>query len=97
MDAPDVGATVYLKGYTLSGGAPLEWKVEFPAGYHLPFRVALGKHSRDAWERLRRVEMWAEYGEDTLDWEFCVDDLEVQFFSAAEDRDWLVQQGAGWY
>ncbi|MCJ1386095.1 hypothetical protein MMC17_009220 [Xylographa soralifera] len=95
MDAPDVGTTVYVKGYTVGGGEPLEWKVEFPLGYHLPFRVELAKHSRDVWERLERVEMWAEYGEDGLDWEFCVDDLEVRFFEAVEGHDRLVHQEGG--
>ncbi|MCJ1402993.1 hypothetical protein MMC11_006215 [Xylographa trunciseda] len=95
MDAPDVGSTVFVKGHSVGGGDPLEWRAEFPAGYHLPFRVEMGKHSREAWERLGRVEMWAAYGEDALDWEFCVDDLEVQFFLAGEGHHQLVHQEVG--
>ena len=90
-----MGTTVYVKGYPVSEGESLAWHVEFPVGYHLPFRVELERYSRDAWDRLERVEMWADYGEDALDWEFCVDDLEVQFFSAMGDQDRLVRQMVG--
>ncbi|MCJ1285634.1 hypothetical protein MMC26_004975 [Xylographa opegraphella] len=92
LDAPDVGTTVYVKGYTVDGDEPLQWEVEFPAGYHLPFRVEMAKHSLELWERLGRVEMWAAYGESALDWEFCVDDLEVRFWEAGEGRETLVEQ-----
>ncbi|MCJ1431207.1 hypothetical protein MMC27_000558, partial [Xylographa pallens] len=90
LDAPDVGTTVFVKGYTVGGGEPLQWEVEFPAGYHLPFRVEMARHSRKVWERLGRVEMWAAYGESGLDWEFCVDDLEVRFFEVGERHEGIV-------
>lgn len=40
----------------------------------------MAEDSGEKWERLCKVEVWANYGDDALDWEFCVDDLEVQFY-----------------
>ena len=81
-----------VRGYPGGGGGVLDWEVEFPAGYHLPFKVEMERHSREVWELLERVEMWAAYGQGGLDWEFCVDDLEVGFKAVGEGSDGLLEQ-----
>ena len=80
MDAPPPGTTVFVKGYSDSREEALEWHVTFTTGYHLPLLVKLEEYSREPWDQLHKVEIWAEYGEDALDWEFCIDDLEVKFY-----------------
>ena len=79
MDAPPGGITVSLLGFTETRNTPLNWHVDFPYGYHLPFLVKLQDYSKDKWEQLYRVEITADFGPDRLDWEFCTDDLEIQF------------------
>ncbi|MCJ1472551.1 hypothetical protein MMC13_001200 [Lambiella insularis] len=94
MDAPDASTTIYLKGYSNATNSPMNWTAEFPTGYHLPFQANLKDHSHESWDNLNRVEMWAEFGEDALDWEFCIDDLEVQFSEAPDSGKKLVKQAA---
>lgn len=64
----------------------VKWQVEFPVGYHLPFLVKMEEHSQDDWTGLRRVEVVADYGEQKLDWEVCLDDLVVEFESGEEEE-----------
>ena len=45
------------------------------------------EYSRQAWNKLYKVEFFADFGTDALDWEFCIDDLEVQFFKLLEHKD----------
>ena len=71
--------TITVTGYSYGRDEPLHWHVDFPAGYHLPFLVKMREYSRDRWEYLYAVEVLAELSVDKLDWEFCMDDLEVQF------------------
>ena len=59
--------------------------MDFDSGYHLPFSAKMQEHSREAWDRLSRVEFVADFGEDALDWEFCIDDLAVEFFEIHAD------------
>ena len=49
---------------------------DFPTGYHLPFTASFPEKQ---WRKLSKIEIWAEFGEDQLDWEFCVDDIVVEF------------------
>ena len=86
LDAPPPGTTVFVKGYSYGSKSPLQWHVDVVNGYHQPLLVHMQEFSGMSWNELYRVEMWAEYGEDALDWEFCVDDLEVQFFLKPEDE-----------
>ena len=79
MDAPPPGTTISLKGYSHARAVPFTWHVDFISEYHLPFLVKLQEFSRQAWNELYKVEVFADFGEDKLDWEFCIDDLEVQF------------------
>ncbi|KAI9776371.1 MAG: hypothetical protein M1835_005532 [Candelina submexicana] len=80
LDAPPPGTEMHVRGTSVDGKV-LEWSVTFPAGYSLPLEVRMEEFSGEKWERLGKVEMWAEFGYDALDWEFCVDDLEVEFTS----------------
>ena len=79
MNAPPGGVTIKLLGYTGNQNAPLSWHVDFPYGYHLPFLVKLQDYSKEIWEQLQRVEITADFGPAALDYEFCMDDLEIQF------------------
>ena len=79
MDAPPPGTTITVKGHSQSRVVPSIWHVEFISEYHLPFLVKLQEFSRQAWTELYKVEFFADYGEDRLDWEFCIDNLEIRF------------------
>lgn len=81
MDAPAPGTTVYVKGYSKAQKEPLMWHVDFPNGYHLPFQVKLEEYSGEEWSEIYKVEITADFGYDALDWEFCMDELEIQFFA----------------
>ena len=60
----------------------LNWFVDFPSEYHLPFAATMPK----TWRKLKRVEVWAEYGVDKLDWEFCIGELVVEFTSVTKEN-----------
>ena len=81
MDAPAPGTTVFVKGYSKGRKEPLEWHVIFPSGYHLPFKVKIQEFSGEEWKEMYRIETTADFGYDSLDWEFCMDELEIQFFA----------------
>ena len=85
MDAPPPGTTISLKGYSKARPAPFTWHVDFISEYHLPFLVKLQEFSHETWSELYKVEFFADYGEDKLDWEFCIDDLEVQFAQLSQE------------
>lgn len=90
LDAPSPGTTVYVKGYTKSQKKPYIWNVDFPSGYHLPFLVKMKEYSDKEWKEMYKVEIVADFGYDSLDWEFCIDDLDVQFFARRENDDAVV-------
>ena len=81
MDAPAPGTKISVKGYTKAREEPYSWHVDFPSGYHLPFLVKMEEYSREEWKEVYKVEILADFGYDDLDWEFAIDDLEVQFFT----------------
>lgn len=83
--APAPGTNIWIKGYRHGEveKEPLIWDVDFPSGYHLPLLVDLAKFSKQSWDKLYKVEIGADFGYDALDWEFCLDDLEVQFVQNA--------------
>lgn len=86
MDFPDdAGVRVRVRGYLHDKSeGTLDWHVDFPAGYHLPFLVKMEEYSRGRWEGLRWVEVSAGFGEEELDWEVCLDDLVVGFEEVEE-------------
>ncbi|KEF57485.1 uncharacterized protein A1O9_05402 [Exophiala aquamarina CBS 119918] len=59
----------------------LIWRVDFPAGYHEVLNVSLRDYSHRRWNNLSRIELWADFNnaDITMDWEFCIDDLELDF------------------
>ncbi|MCJ1442434.1 MAG: hypothetical protein MMC23_002928 [Stictis urceolatum] len=65
------------------GAESVEWHVDFPVGYHLMLNATLPME----FVGLARVEMWADYGPQGLDWEFCVDDLRVRYNAGGDDED----------
>ena len=86
MQSPAPGTTISVAGYRHGNEEPLLWNVDFESAYHLPFLVKMKEYSGKPWEQLYRVDIYAEYGEDSLDWEFCMDDLEVFFVSKLENH-----------
>ncbi|KAI4174996.1 MAG: hypothetical protein LQ343_002023 [Gyalolechia ehrenbergii] len=86
MDAPMPGTRMNVRGHRAGEEEELKWHVDFPSGYHPPFLVNLEEYSRKKWEKLTRVEITADFGEDRLDWEFCLDDLEVVFHKIGYDE-----------
>lgn len=88
MDAPPPGTTLFVTGYSHARNEsdPFEWHVYFPAGYHLPFQVRMPEFSGETWSELYGVEILADFGEQALDWEFCIDDLEIMFFQRPYGR-----------
>jgi hypothetical protein len=86
MDAPEAIISVIVKGYSHTQEKPFNWSVDFPIGFHEPFLVKMREYSGEEWNQVYRVEIMADYGEDSLDWEFCLDDLEVQFFEHQNER-----------
>lgn len=85
LDAPLARIVITVKGYSHDEIDSLSWQVVFDSAYHLPLLVKMEEFSGVKWDRIRAVEITADYGEDELDWEFTVDDLEVQFFSLAAE------------
>ncbi len=91
MDAPEPGTTINVKGYSKRRKKSLVWHVDFPSGYHLPFLVKMEEYSGEEWNEIYKIEITADFGYDALDWEFCIDELEVQFFALSEEVEeaWL--------
>ncbi|KAL8915053.1 MAG: hypothetical protein Q9171_000493 [Xanthocarpia ochracea] len=86
MDFPAPGSVkVTVSGYrrvqsdVMVATPDFKWHVDFPSGYHLPFLVKIEEYSGREWTGLRAVEVVADYGEQALDWEVCLDDLVVEF------------------
>ena len=92
MDAPAPGTTVYVKGYGRGRQDTLVWQVEFPSGYHLPLKVNMQEFSGEEWKEIDRIEIVADFGYDSLDWEFCVDDIELQFFALSKGKKYEYMQ-----
>lgn len=87
LEAPEPGTTIRVKGLSEKSKEPLEWSVDFPSGYHLPLLVKIGEYSGEEWEKVYRIEIVADFGYDALDWEFCIDDIEVEFFALPESTE----------
>jgi hypothetical protein len=85
MDAPAPGTTVYVTGYSEARKKPSVWHVDFPSGYHPMFLVKMEEYSSEEWDELYKVEITADFGYHALDWEFCIDELDVHFFALSEE------------
>lgn len=86
MDAPAPGTKISVRGYTNVLKEPYSWHVDFPSGYDLPFLVKMQEYSSQEWRELYKVEILADFGYDDLDYEFCIDDIVVQFFALPENK-----------
>lgn len=94
LAAPESGTNLTVNGYGHTRQDALSWKVYFESGYHEPLLVKIQEFSKEEWNQLYGVEILADYGEDALDWEFCLDDLQLQFFKVAEEQ---VTSRRPWY
>ena len=83
LDSPPEPSTTLITviGHKYNSNQTVKWDVSFDQGYHDPLSVNIQDFSRENWEELSGVVILADYGVDALDWEFCIDDLELQFSS----------------
>ena len=81
LDSPPEPSTTLITvvGYKYNSNQTVKWEVNFDQGYHEPLSVNMKDFSRENWDYLSGVVIVADYGVDALDWEFCIDDLELQF------------------
>ena len=86
MVFPPPETTMTVKGYSHFRNETYDWHVDFPSGYHAPLSVDMRKFAGREWDLLYAVEIRAEYGVGKLDWEFCLDDLEVQFIETPKSE-----------
>ena len=92
MDAPAPGTNVFVKAYSKALTKSYIWHLDFPSGFHFPFLVKLEEYSGEEWKKIHKVEIVADFGYDDLDWEFCVDNVELQFFARPETANELHSQ-----
>ena len=85
LNLPVGFVTISVQGFPSNNTLPrLTWNVDFPAGFHDVFDVRIEEFTKTPWEKLARLEVWADfhYGETVMDdWEFCIDDLEIELKS----------------
>ena len=79
LDVPLSHTTLHIKGYTAE--QVLHWEVDFPLGFHDLLHVKIEEFSKRKWEQLERLELFANLHYDGGDWEFCLDNLEIEFQS----------------
>lgn len=81
LDSPPEPSTTLITviGHKYNSNETVKWDVSFDQGYHDPLSVNLENFRDGNWEELSGVVILADYGVDALDWEFCVDDLELKF------------------
>jgi hypothetical protein len=75
--------TLHIWGYRADGEI-YKWSVIFPSSFHEMFPVRLERFTRKRWDMLKHVEIWTAWEEDymTRTWQFCMDDMEVEFSRA---------------
>ncbi|EXJ54377.1 hypothetical protein A1O7_09716 [Cladophialophora yegresii CBS 114405] len=82
LDFPVGFVTINLRGFLLENlSSPLEWTVDYPAGFHDTLHVRLEEFSKTRWKGLTRLEVEADFHYNNVemdDWEFCIDDLEIE-------------------
>ncbi|RMD44577.1 hypothetical protein DV735_g479, partial [Chaetothyriales sp. CBS 134920] len=81
---PFITTTAASQDYGIAAvGTPLEWAIDFPAGFHDMFKVEIEPFSGQKWNNLTKLEVWADFHDHDngliLDWEYCLDDLEIRF------------------
>ncbi|OAL30615.1 hypothetical protein AYO20_08702 [Fonsecaea nubica] len=81
LDMPVGSVAISLQGFRLNEDSTFSWSVDFPAGFHDVLNVQVEKFTGKTWEGLTRLEMWAEFHFQNIkwkDWEFCVDDIDLE-------------------
>lgn len=94
LDRPPEPTTTLITviGYKHDSNQTVKFEVAFEQDFVDPLAVNLKYFSRENWENLSGVEILADYGVDALDWEFCVDDLELWFSYTTPEIPMLKQQ-----
>lgn len=94
LDSPPEPSTTLITvvGYKYNSNQTVKWDVSFDQGYHEPLSVNMEDFSHENWEYLSGVVILADYGVDALDWEFCIDDLELRFSHIQPERQIVRQQ-----
>lgn len=66
----------------------MRWNVTFPAGFHDMLYVELQAFTGEQWQMLESLKIWAEFENagTSMDWEFCIDDMEIEFPSDEDIR-----------
>ena len=74
-----LGHTKLVLSGTKLDNRTILWDVDFPVGYNEMLHVDVAAFSNATWNELRSVSVYANYhnGDSVMDWEFCLDDLEV--------------------
>lgn len=67
----------------------LAWDVVFPAGFHDMLHVKFEEFTKQKWERLTTLTAWVSFqnGYQQMDWEFCLDDMELSFTELLDKTD----------
>jgi hypothetical protein len=82
LDLPVGFVTINLRAFpSNSSEDTLIWNVDFPAGFHDVLVVRIEEFSKARWAGLTKLEMWATFYFNNVemdDWEFCVDDLDIE-------------------
>ena len=82
LDIPLGYTTLNLEGIRREPSLErLSWKVDFPQGFHVPLVVDIAEFTKGRWNELQALEIWADFHNEgvVMDWEFCLDDLELSF------------------
>jgi len=85
LDIPFSHTTLYIRAHQLGCDVKeLKWQVDFPKGFHDMLHVKFEEFTKQKWEKLDMLEFWADFSYDGSDWEFCIDDMEIEFAKADE-------------
>ncbi|KAI9802978.1 MAG: hypothetical protein M1825_002211 [Sarcosagium campestre] len=92
LASPPPGTAIYIRGIPADTSRPTTvWAVSFLSGYHEPVLVTAEAIGGE-WTELVNVGIWAGFGPDELDWEFCVDNLELKFHNVGTTHSNAPQQ-----
>jgi hypothetical protein len=99
IDPVPVVANLTIRGWTAGGEGtdePLVFRVGWTSGYAEPLAIDFTSKdfSKFEWKGLGLLDFFAEFGPDQLDWEFCLDDLGVEFSKSHEEEGLNSKQDA---
>ena len=78
-----LGHTKLVFNGTKSNNQTILWDVDFPVGYNEMLNVDIAAFSNVTWDELESLSIYADFhnGGSVMDWEFCMDDLNVTICS----------------